>query len=85
MNFLNKQYTQEGLKLALPVMLTQVGQVSVNLFDNIIVGKLLGAQALASVSLEMHYFFNFRIGFRVFFCNSAFGFGSQFSEETRCD
>ena len=43
MNFLNKQYTQEGLKLALPVMLTQVGQVSVNLFDNIIVGKLLGA------------------------------------------
>jgi MATE family multidrug resistance protein len=32
-------------------MLTQVGQVSVNLFDNIIVGKLLGAKALASVSL----------------------------------
>jgi MATE family multidrug resistance protein len=76
MNFLNKQYTQEGLKLALPVMLTQVGQVSVNLFDNIIVGKLLGAQALASVSLEMHYFFHFRIGFRFFFRHSAFGFGS---------
>ncbi len=57
MNFLNKQYTQEGLKLALPVMLTQVGQVSVNLFDNIIVGKLLGAQALASVSLGNALFF----------------------------
>ena len=58
MNFLNKQYTQEGLKLALPVMLTQVGQVSVNLFDNIIVGKLLGAQALASVSLGNGLFFS---------------------------
>src|SRR6218665_1905565 len=58
MNFLNKQYTQEGLKLALPVMLTQVGQVSVNLFDNIIVGKLLGAQALASVSLGNALFFS---------------------------
>lgn len=51
MNFLNKNYTKECLTLALPVMLTQVGQVSVNLFDNIIVGKLLGADALASVSL----------------------------------
>lgn len=58
MNFLNKQYTQEGLKLALPVMLTQVGQVCVNLFDNIIVGKLLGAQALASVSLGNALFFS---------------------------
>jgi hypothetical protein len=45
MKFLDKTYTQQTLKLALPVMLTQVGQVSVNLFDNIIVGKLLGAQA----------------------------------------
>ena len=51
MKFLNRDYTAETLKLALPVMVTQVGQVSVNLFDNIIVGKLLGAQALASVSL----------------------------------
>lgn len=32
-------------------MITQLGQVSVNLFDTIIVGKLLGANALASVSL----------------------------------
>ena len=55
--FLNPKYTKETLKLALPVMLTQVGQVSVNLFDNIIVGKLLGAQALASVSLGNALFF----------------------------
>jgi len=58
MNFLNKNYTKEALTLALPVMLTQVGQVSVNLFDNIIVGKLLGAEALASVSLGNAVFFS---------------------------
>ena len=66
MRFLNKNYTQECLKLALPVMLTQVGQVSVNLFDNIIVGKLLGAQALAAVSLGNAVFFSvfvFALGF----------------------
>ena len=47
-------------------MLTQVGQVSVNLFDNIIVGKLLGAQALAAVSLGNAVFFSifvFALGF----------------------
>lgn len=58
MNFLNRNYTKECLTLALPVMLTQVGQVSVNLFDNIIVGKLLGADALASVSLGNAVFFS---------------------------
>jgi MATE family multidrug resistance protein len=66
MAFLSKQYTNPFLKLALPVMLTQVGQVSVNLFDNIIVGKLLGAQALASVSLGNAVFFSifvFALGF----------------------
>lgn len=66
MKFLNKQFTQETLKLALPVMLTQVGQVSVNLFDNIIVGKLLGAKALAAVSLGNAIFFSifiFGLGF----------------------
>lgn len=51
MAFLNRNYTKETLKLALPVMLTQLGQVSVQLFDNIIVGNLLGAKALAAVSL----------------------------------
>ncbi len=66
MKFLDKKYTKETLKLALPVMLTQVGQVSVNLFDNIIVGKLLGAKALASVSLANSLFFSifvFGLGF----------------------
>lgn len=58
MKFLNKNYTKECLTLALPVMLTQVGQVSVNLFDNIIVGQLLGADALASVSLGNAVFFS---------------------------
>lgn len=58
MSFLNKNYTKEALTLALPVMLTQVGQVSVNLFDNIIVGRLLGADALASVSLGNAVFFS---------------------------
>jgi MATE family multidrug resistance protein len=56
--FLNAKYTRDCLKLAFPVMLTQVGQVSVNLFDNIIVGKLLGADALASVSLGNAIFFS---------------------------
>jgi MATE family multidrug resistance protein len=58
MSFLNKNNTKEALTLALPVMLTQVGQVSVNLFDNIIVGRLLGADALASVSLGNAVFFS---------------------------
>src|SRR5690606_28983278 len=51
MSFLHKKYTRETLVLAVPVMLTQLGQVSVQLFDNIIVGNLLGANALAAVSL----------------------------------
>lgn len=58
MKFLNKNYTKEALTLALPVMLTQVGQVSVNLFDNIIVGNLLGPDALASVALGNAVFFS---------------------------
>ena len=64
--FLNAKYTRDCLKLAFPVMLTQVGQVSVNLFDNIIVGKLLGADALESVSLGIAIFFSvfvFALGF----------------------
>lgn len=59
MKFLNQKYTRDSLKLALPVMIAQLGQVSVNLFDNMIVGKLLGAQALASVSLGNATFFSF--------------------------
>lgn len=58
MAFLNPEYTKRTLTLAAPVMLTQLGQVSVNLFDNIIVGKLLGSDALASVSLGNGVFFS---------------------------
>ena len=79
MKFLNKQFTQETLKLALPVMLTQVGQVSVNLFDNIIVGKLLGAKALAAVSLETLCFSLFYLWIRFFTGDSTIGFRSAFS------
>ncbi|MDO5615986.1 MAG: MATE family efflux transporter, partial [Cruoricaptor ignavus] len=69
MIFLNKKYTGETLKLAFPVMLTQLGQASVQLFDNIIVGKLLGANALAAVSL----------GNAIFFSVFIFGLGISFA------
>ncbi|MCK9304975.1 MAG: MATE family efflux transporter [Bacteroidales bacterium] len=42
-------YYKTNLKLAIPVMLTQAGQITVNLADNIMVGHL-GATELASVS-----------------------------------
>lgn len=66
---LNRKYTKEALILAVPVMLTQLGQVSVQLFDNIIVGNLLGAKALAAVSL----------GNAVFFSVFVFGLGISFA------
>lgn len=69
MSFLNRTYTQQALKLAFPVMLTQLGQVSVQLFDNIIVGKLLGSNALASVAL----------GNSLFFAVFVFGLGISFA------
>lgn len=50
-------------------MLTQLGQVSVQLFDNIIVGNLLGANALAAVSL----------GNALFFSVFVFGLGISFA------
>jgi len=59
MSFLHPVYTRTTLQLAIPVMITQLGQVSVNLFDNIIVGNLLGSDALASVSLGNAIFFSF--------------------------
>ena len=58
MQILNPIHTKRLFTLALPVMITQVGQVSVQLFDNIMVGKLLGADALASVSLANGVFFS---------------------------
>ena len=45
MKFLDPIHTKRLFQLALPVMITQVGQVSVNLVDNVIVGNLLGADA----------------------------------------
>lgn len=69
MKFLDRNYTKQTLKLALPVMLTQLGQVSVQLFDNIIVGNLLGANALAAVSL----------GNALFFSVFVFGLGISFA------
>lgn len=63
---LNIKHTKDCFKLALPVMLTQLGQVSVNLFDNMMVGKILGADALASASLANSVFFSlyiFAVGF----------------------
>jgi multidrug resistance protein, MATE family len=59
MSFLQLKYSRQCLKLAVPVMITQVGQVTVNLFDSIIVGNELGADALASVSLANAIFFSF--------------------------
>lgn len=58
MQIFNPTHTKRLFQLALPVMITQVGQVSVQLFDNIMVGKLLGADALASVSLANGVFFS---------------------------
>lgn len=69
MTFFNPALTRQTLKLALPVMLTQLGQVSVQLFDNIIVGNLLGAEALAAVSL----------GNALFFSVFVFGLGISFA------
>ena len=63
---LNLKYTRECFKLALPVMLTQLGQVSVNLFDNMMVGNMLGSNALASTALANSVFisvFIFGVGF----------------------
>jgi MATE family multidrug resistance protein len=58
MQILNPVHTKRLFQLALPVMITQVGQVSVQLFDNIMVGNMLGADALASVSLGNGVFFS---------------------------
>ena len=69
MALLNPEITKQTLKLAFPVMLTQLGQVSVQLFDNIIVGNLLGADALAAVSL----------GNALFFSVFVFGLGISFA------
>lgn len=60
-----KEHIQKSLSLAIPVVITQVGQISVNVIDNIFVGRL-GEEELASVSLGNAIFitaFVFCIGF----------------------
>lgn len=60
-----KEHLSANLKLAIPVVITQLGQISVNLVDNIMVGKL-GTNAKASVSIGNSVFFTsllFVIGF----------------------
>ncbi len=54
MNFLEKYKSdfRLNLKLALPIMAGQLGQITVYLADNLMVGRL-GAEALASVSLAI--------------------------------
>lgn len=50
----------KNLKLAFPIMASQLGQITVNLIDNIMVGKL-GAVSLAAVSLGNALFAVFMI------------------------
>ena len=60
-----KQHIQKSLALAFPVILTQVGQISVNVVDSIMVGKL-GSDKIAAVSLANAVFYSvllFGIGF----------------------
>lgn len=64
--FLRLRHTRDCFKLAFPVMLTQLGQVSVSFFDNMMVGNILGADALASTALANAVFFSlyiFAVGF----------------------
>ena len=80
---LNLKYTRECLKLALPVMLTQLGQVSVNLFDNMMVGNMLGANALASTALANSVFFSiFYFCGGVFIWDATFGFVGKKPEQS---
>lgn len=77
-----KQHARKSLLLALPVMLTQVGQIMVNVADNVMVGALggkydnienleLGKLALGAVSLGNALFFTVMI--------TAFGFSYAMS------
>jgi len=50
-----KKDYRTNLKLALPIMIGQLGQVTVNIADNVMVGRL-GPEALASVGLSIAIF-----------------------------
>lgn len=52
--------SKANLKLAWPIILGQLGQVSVNIIDNLMVGQL-GATALASVALAISIFVIFLV------------------------
>ncbi len=75
-----KEHLRRNIKLALPVMITQMGQISVNIIDNIMVGGLggkydniedevLGKTSLAAASL----------GNSLFFAILVFAFGFSFA------
>ncbi|MDH1602072.1 MATE family efflux transporter [Empedobacter sp. GD03739] len=75
-----KEHLRRNIKLAFPVMITQMGQISVNIIDNIMVGGLggkydniedevLGKTALAAASL----------GNSLFFAVLVFAFGFSFA------
>ncbi len=70
MNIYQKYKTdyRTNLKLALPIMIGQLGQVTVNIADNVMVGRL-GPEALASVGL----------GIAVFAIFLIFGMGISFA------
>lgn len=55
-----KQDFRLNLKLALPIMAGQVGQVLVNFIDNVMVGQL-GATALAAVSLAISIYISLMV------------------------
>lgn len=55
-----KQEFSPNLRLALPIMAGQLGQVSVNFIDNLMVGRL-GAESLAAVSLAVAIYIMFYV------------------------
>lgn len=75
-----KEHLRRNIKLAFPVMITQMGQISVNIVDNIMVGglggkydnvkdEILGKTSLAAASL----------GNSLFFAVLVFAFGFSFA------
>lgn len=55
-----KPYVKENIKLSLPIIAGQLGQVSVNIIDNLMVGRL-GAEALAAIAVANSIFIVFLV------------------------
>ena len=55
-----RQDFRKNLKLALPIMAGQLGQILVNFIDNIMVGRL-GPESLAAVSLAISIYISFMV------------------------